>query len=110
MAEQIYLCYRGRYLYPILINLFTLPALHGMASILNQQHGKVMALMNERRLMPVVEEQWVRAMASHRLVPGDVMVLHKGRALCDMVMLRGACLVTESMLSGEVNMCSYGIM
>lgn len=62
-----------------------------------------MALMNESRLMPMVEEQWVRAMASHRLVPGDVMVLHKGRALCDMVLLRGACLVTESMLSGEVS-------
>ena len=41
-------------------------------------------------------------MSSHRLVPGDVVVLQQGRALGDMVLLRGACLVTESMLSGEV--------
>ena len=38
-----------------------------------------------------------------RLVPGDVVVLQKGRACCDMVLLRGACLVEESMLSGEVS-------
>ena len=46
--------------------------------------------------------RWVRAMPSHRLVPGDVVVLQQGRAVGDMVLLRGACLVAESMLSGEV--------
>lgn len=61
-----------------------------------------MALMNEIRLTPMVEQQWVRATASYRLVPGDVIVLQPGRALCDLVVLRGACLVMESMLSGEV--------
>lgn len=105
VLEQIYLIYRGRYLYPIMINFFTAPAMHGMTTILNGQHNKVMALMNECRLTPMVQGGWVRAASSHRLVPGDVIVLHRGRALCDMVLLRGTCLVTEAMLSGEVGLC-----
>ena len=44
-----------------------------------------------------------RAVASHRLVPGDVVVLLPGKATCDMVLLRGNCLVEESLLSGEVS-------
>lgn len=43
-----------------------------------------------------------RPAASHRLVPGDVVVLLRGKATCDMVLLQGSCLVEESMLSGEV--------
>lgn len=35
-------------------------------------------------------------------MPGDVLVLLRGKATCDMVLLRGNCLVEESMLSGEV--------
>lgn len=42
------------------------------------------------------------ALSSRRLVPGDVVVLQRGKATCDMVLLRGAGLVEESMLSGEV--------
>jgi len=45
-----------------------------------------------------------RAVASHSLVPGDVLVLLRGKASCDMVLLRGSCLVEESMLSGEVSL------
>ncbi|DBA94899.1 TPA: hypothetical protein ACH3X1_002432 [Trebouxia sp. C0004] len=99
--EQIYLIYRGRYFYPIVIQIFTWPALMGMAAMLDQQRKKAMALMNECRLTPLVQYQWVRAASSHRLVPGDVVVLQSGRASCDMVLLRGACLVTEAVLSGE---------
>ena len=44
-----------------------------------------------------------RAVSSRRLVPGDVVVLLRGKATCDMVLLRGNCLVEESMLSGEVS-------
>ena len=47
-------------------------------------------------------ERACRAVASHRLVPGDVVVLLPGKATCDMVLLRGNCLVEESLLSGEV--------
>ena len=53
----------------------------------------------------VVHDPWdllCRAASSRRLVPGDVIVVLQGRATCDMVLLRGSCLVEESMLSGEV--------
>ena len=43
-----------------------------------------------------------RAVSSRRLVPGDIIVVQQGRATCDLVLLRGSCLVGESMLSGEV--------
>ena len=102
ILEEVYLVYRGRYFYPILICAFSFPALIGITALLSKQHKKVQALMNQCRLTPMVQEQWVRATSSHRLVPGDVIVLHSGRALCDMVLLRGACLVTEATLSGEV--------
>lgn len=45
---------------------------------------------------------YCRGVSSHRLVPGDVVVLLRGKATCDMVLLQGSCLVEESILSGEV--------
>ena len=69
---------------------------------LRRQRLKVMALVNHCRLTPIVQAGWVRAVSSHTLVPGDVVVLQRGKAMCDMVLLQGACLVVESMLSGEV--------
>ncbi len=101
--ELIYLVYRGRYFYPVVLVLLSVPSLWIQLKILHSQHSRVMALMNEVRLTPMVQQQWVRAAASYHLVPGDVIVLQRGRALCDMVVLKGACLVMESMLSGEVN-------
>lgn len=62
----------------------------------------MMALMNEVRLTPVVVGGWVRGVSSHKLLPGDVLVLQPGKALFDMVVLQGNCLCVESMLSGEV--------
>ena len=47
-----------------------------------------------------------RAVSSRRLVPGDVVVLPRGKAACDMVLIRGSCLVEESMLSGEASCVS----
>ena len=70
---------------------------------LRRQRIKVMALVNHCRLTPIVQAGWVRAVSSHTLVPGDVVVLQRGKAMCDMVLLQGACLVVESMLSGEVS-------
>lgn len=102
ILEVIYLVWRGRYLYPVGLVILSLPATLLQVMTLHSQHSRVMALMNEVRLTPMVQQQWVRATASFRLVPGDVIVLQRGRALCDMVVLRGACLVMESMLSGEV--------
>ncbi|KAL0053576.1 hypothetical protein WJX82_007835 [Trebouxia sp. C0006] len=100
--ELIYLVYRGRYFYPVVLVLLTIPSLWIQFKVLHSQHSRVMTLMNEVRLTPQVQQQWVRAAASYHLVPGDVIVLQRGRALCDMVVLKGACLVMESMLSGEV--------
>ena len=105
--EQVYLIYRGQYFYPVLIQVFGVPALVGMVKTLSELNGKVMGIMNARRLTPTVQGKWVRAIASNKLIPGDVIVLQPGRALCDMVLLRGACLVTESMLSGEVRLISH---
>ncbi len=102
-SEVAYLIYRGRFFYPALVIAVCVLAIIITHKTLRSQHSRVMALMNECRLTPLVQDKWVRAVASYRLVPGDVMVLQKGRALCDMVLLRGACLVTESMLSGEVS-------
>lgn len=45
-----------------------------------------------------------RGVSSHRLVPGDVIVLLRGKATCNMVLLQGGCLVEESVLSGEVTL------
>ncbi|DBA96365.1 TPA: hypothetical protein ACH3X3_002538 [Trebouxia sp. C0006] len=67
-------------------------------------HEKQMILYNSvrrRQVVPLVMFGFVRAVQSHRLVPGDVLVLLRGKATCDMVLLRGNCLVEESMLSGE---------
>ena len=69
-----------------------------------------MALVNQRRLTPVVHQGWVRAVSSHTLVPGDVVVLQRGKAMCDMVVLQGAWLVVESMLSGEVMTVHYRLI
>ena len=103
---QVYLIYRGRYFYPVLIQLFGAPVLIGMVKTIRELNSKVMGLMNACRVTPIVQGKWVRAIASNKLVPGDVIVLQPGRAVCDMVLLRGACLVTESMLSGEVQLIS----
>lgn len=49
-----------------------------------------------------------RGVSSHRLVPGDLVVVLPGKATCDMVLLQGGCLVEESVLSGEV--CVTGLI
>lgn len=54
------------------------------------------------QLVPYVCGCFVRAMPAQRLVPGDVIVVQPGIAVCDAVLLRGACLCEQSTLSGEV--------
>ncbi|KAL0030094.1 hypothetical protein WJX79_006699 [Trebouxia sp. C0005] len=101
LVEVVYLIYCGRYFYPVLILLlFTISAVL-LIHTLRRQRKKIKALVNECRLTPLVWDGWVRAISSHRLLPGDVLVLQPGKALCDMVLLQGTCLVMESMLSGE---------
>ena len=44
----------------------------------------------------------VRGMGARQLVPGDVIVVQAGIAVCDAVLLRGGCLCEQSTLTGEV--------
>ena len=102
MLEVAYLIYLGRYFYPVVVLSLFIAAATSLVVTLRRQRKKVLALVNECRLTPIVWDGWVRAVSSHRLLPGDVLVLQPGKALCDMVLLQGSCLIMESMLSGEV--------
>lgn len=101
-VEIAYLLFRGYYWFPGLLAALTTAAAVSLILVVRQQHLKMMTLVNQRRLTPIVKGGWVRAMSSHKLVPGDVIVVQRGKAMCDMVLLQGSCLVVESMLSGEV--------
>ena len=63
-------------------------------------------VLDQQCVVPFVWVGRIIAMSSRRLVPGDVVVLQRGKATCDMVLLRGAGLVEESMMSGEVSIVS----
>ena len=101
--EVAYMLYVGRWFLPVLILILLTAASVNLVLALRRQRKKVMAMVNECRLTALVWDGWVRAVSSHRLVPGDIIVLRQGKAVCDMVILQGACLVMESMLSGEVS-------
>ena len=101
-VEIAYLLFRGYYWLPGLLAALTTAAAVSLILVVRQQHLKMMTLVNQRRLTPIVKGGWVRAVSSHKLVPGDVIVVQRGKAMCDMVLLQGSCLVVESMLSGEV--------
>lgn len=45
----------------------------------------------------------MHAMKSQQLVPGDVIVVQTGQAVCDMVLLQGNALTEESRLTGQVS-------
>ena len=102
MVEVAYLIYRHRYFYPVLVLFMFTVSVTALSRALLRTRKKMMALVNEVRLTPVVVGGWVRGVSSHRLLPGDVVVLQPGKALFDMVLLQGNCLCGESMLSGEV--------
>ena len=102
LLELAYLVYEQRWFYPVLcLSLFIITGFI-FARFKRASERKVMALINTVRVVPIVEGGFVRAISSHKLVPGDVVVLKSGKALCDMVLLRGTCMVVEATLSGEV--------
>lgn len=72
--------------------------------VICQQHKIMSGMLNQAGIVPVVNRGWVRALPAWKLVPGDVVVLQRGKATCDMVLLKGSCLVEESMFSGEVGL------
>lgn len=106
LIELYYLLYRRYFAYAIVLLILSNAAMGGLISALADQHRKLVTLVNQRYFVPVVQRGWIRAMSSHQLVPGDVIVVQKGKPTCDMALLRGSCLVEESMLSGEVRRVS----
>ena len=75
------------------------------ASLLHGQQQRLAAVANHTKLVPLVSKGHVRAMMSVHLVPGDVIVVQVGHAVCDMVLLQGNALAEESRLTGQVR-CS----
>lgn len=75
------------------------------ASLLHGQQQRLAAVANHTKLVPLVSRGHVRAMMSVHLVPGDVIVVQVGHAVCDMVLLQGNALAEESRLTGQVR-CS----
>ena len=60
-------------------------------------------LWNYRSISVLVRIQGrVSAGKSTQLVPGDVIVVQTGQAVCDMVLLQGNALTEESRLTGQV--------
>ena len=103
-VELVYLVCKNYWVYALINALFTWAYTISLLRTVLAHETKMVSLMNRPKLVPMVQGGWVRAAGSHRLVPGDIMVLQRGQATCDMVLLQGSCLVEESMLSGEVGL------
>lgn len=68
-----------------------------------QQAERLAGYAHWPRLVPYVCRGIVHAMAVRQLVPGDVIVVQPGVAVCDAVLLQGGCLCEQSTLTGEVS-------
>ena len=71
------------------------------ASLLHGQQQRLAAVASHMKLVPLVSKGHVQAMSSMHLVPGDVIVVQVGHAVCDMVLLQGNALAEESRLTGQ---------
>ena len=90
------------YSYPAFLFGILLIGSGASSYLLYCQHLRLVSMATQRHLVPLLHQKWVRALLAKQLVPGDVIVVQRGQVTCDMVLLRGTCLVEESMLSGEV--------
>ncbi|NWS13736.1 AT134 ATPase, partial [Pachyramphus minor] len=73
---------------------------------LRQQSIKLHSLVESHNNVTVTvcrNKEGFQEMESHRLVPGDMLVLKEGKTLlpCDAILISGRCIVNESMLTGE---------
>ena len=93
------------YTYPLVLLGIILVGTALSSSLVYRQQRRLAEAVTRVQLVPVVCKGYVKAMAAQHLVPGDVIVVQNGTAVCDMVLLRGNCLVEESMLSGQVQAC-----
>lgn len=93
------------YVYPAILLGIMLIGTIISGNAVYQQRKRLTAAFSQYHLVPVVRKGYVRAASALQLVPGDVVVVLQGMAACDMVLLRGNCLVQEAALTGEVG-CS----
>ena len=95
--------YGFRYFYyPSLLLAIMLVGTSISVGLTYRQLRSLATIFSQCRLVPHVRKGYVRATVAKRLVPGDVIVVQQGIAVCDMVLLRGNCLIEDSRLSGEV--------
>ena len=73
-------------------------------SLTYRQRQTLANIVSQTYLVPYVRKGYVRATSAKWLVPGDVVVVQQGIAAVDMVLLRGNCLVEDSMISGDVRL------
>ena len=90
------------YVYPAILIAIILARISDKAYRRVQQRRRVAVSSQWPRLAPYVSNGCVHAMGAAKLVPGDVIVIQPGLAMCDAVLLRGACLAEQSTLTGEV--------
>ena len=94
------------YVYPaVLLGIILIGSVLSGNAIYSQRK-RLTAAFEQAHMVPVVRKGYVRAASSKQLVPGDVLVVQQGMAMCDLVLLRGSCLAEESVLTGEVSFCS----
>ncbi|DBA88103.1 hypothetical protein WJX79_009270 [Trebouxia sp. C0005] len=89
------------YMYPAVLLGIMLIGTVISGNAVYQQRKKLTAAFSKYHLVPIVRKGYVRAASVAQLIPGDVIVVLQGMAFCDMVLLRGNCLVQEAALTGE---------
>lgn len=93
------------YVYPaVLLGIILSGSVLAGNTVYNQRK-RLTAVFDQSHMVPIVRKGYVRAASAKQLVPGDVLVVQQGTAMCDLVLLRGSCLVEESVLTGEVGFC-----
>ena len=90
------------YVYPAVLLGIMLVGITISGNAVHQQRKRLTAAFSKYHLVPIVRKGYVRAASAVQLIPGDVIVVQQGLAVCDMVLLRGNCLVEEAALTGEV--------
>lgn len=98
------------YIYPSVLLGIILVGTALSGNLVYQQRKRLTAAFSQVNVAPVVRKGYVHAIRVQQLVPGDVVVVQQALAVCDMVLLRGNCLVDESMLTGEVLLLLWHIM
>ncbi|KAL3135220.1 hypothetical protein ABBQ38_006299 [Trebouxia sp. C0009 RCD-2024] len=84
------------YIFPCVLAAILVAGCGVSAFLRHAQQLRLLAVASQPRLVPVVHKGCVRAMRAKYLVPGDVVVVQPGLAVCDMVLLQGHVLAEEA--------------